>query len=135
MKTFKLEIVAIDKVFFSGDAESLVFPAFDGERGVLAGHETMVSAVKSGELRFKANGKTHVIACGDGLVEILGDRVVLICDFAERPEDIDVLRAEHAKERAQERIRARRSEIEFVHSQAALARAMARLKVTRKNKR
>ena len=136
MSTFKLEIVATDKVFFRGDAEFVVIPALDGEMGVLAGHDTMVAAVKAGELRYTVNGQTELCAVGDGFAEILGDRVTIICDLAERAVDIDVMRAERAKERAEERIQAKKSQIEFVHSQAALARAMARLKVTSKiNKR
>ena len=130
MKTFKLEIVATDKVFYSGDAEMLVFPSLDGEHGVLADHELMVAPVVAGELRYTVDGEQKLAAVGNGFVEILGDRVILICDFVERPEDIDVKRAQLAKERAEERIRLKKSEREYVHSQAALSRAMARLKVT-----
>lgn len=132
MSTFKLEIVATDKVLYRGDAEFIVFPGLDGEQGVLPEHETMVAAVKAGELRYTVNGKTESVAVGNGFVEIFGDKVILICDFAEKAEDIDVMRAQRAKERAEERIKARNSEIEFVHSRAALARAMARLKVSSK---
>ena len=135
MKTFKLEIVATDKVFYSGDAEMLVFPSLDGEHGVLADHELMVAPVVAGELRYTVNGEHKLAAVGNGFVEILGDRVILICDSVERPEDIDVKRAQLAKERAEERIRLKKSEREYVHSQAALARAMARLKVTSKSGR
>ncbi|MGI6206209.1 MAG: F0F1 ATP synthase subunit epsilon [Anaerovoracaceae bacterium] len=134
MSTFKLEIVATDKIFFSGDAEFVVLPALDGEMGILPEHDTMVVAVKAGELRYTVNGESELCAIGDGFAEVLGDRVTVICDFAERAIDIDVMRAERAKERAEERIKAKRSEIEYVHSQAALARAMARLKVTSKIK-
>ncbi|MBR5228814.1 MAG: ATP synthase F1 subunit epsilon [Firmicutes bacterium] len=130
MKTFKLEIVATDKIFYDGPCESLVFPGLDGEQGVLAGHEVMVAAVKTGEMRFKVDGEFRYAAVGDGFVEILGDKVILICDFVEKPEDIDVKRAQLAKERAEERLRAKESHIEYVRSQAALARAMTRLKVS-----
>jgi F-type H+-transporting ATPase subunit epsilon len=130
MKTFKLEIVATDKVFYKGDAEMLVFPGADGEHGVLADHELMVSPVVAGELRYTVDGEQKIAAVGNGFVEILGDRVILICDFVEKPQDIDIKRAQLAKERAEERIRLKNSEVEYVHSQAALSRAMARLKVT-----
>ncbi|MGP1441212.1 MAG: ATP synthase F1 subunit epsilon [Anaerovoracaceae bacterium] len=132
MNTFDLKIIAMDKVFYEGNCEMLIFPAVDGEQGVMAGHETMVSAVKAGELRYHIDGVSHSAAVGNGMIEILGDKVVLLCDFAERPEDIDVLRAQRAKERAEERIKMKKSKAEYVHSQAALARAMARLKVTSK---
>lgn len=95
----------------------------------------MVAPVVAGELRFTVDGQQQIAAVGNGFVEILGDRVVLICDFVEKPEEIDIKRAQLAKERAEERIRLKNSEIEYVHSQAALARAMARLKVTSKSGR
>lgn len=132
MNTFNLEIVATDKIFYSGLCESLVFPGIDGEHGVMAMRESMVAAVKAGELRYTVDGEVNRAAVGDGFIEVLPDKVVVISDFAERPEDIDILRAQRAKERAEERIRLKRSEIEYVHSQAALSRAMARLKVSGK---
>mgnify|MGYP004446894625 CR=1 len=134
MSTFNLEIVATDKVFYKGECESLVFPGLDGEHGILRDHEVMVSAVKAGELRYKVDGKTFLAAVGDGFIEVLGDKVILISDFVERPEEIDAKRAQLAKERAEERIRLKNSKVEYVHSQAALARAMARLKVSNKIK-
>lgn len=132
MTTFNLEIVATDKIFYQGPCESLVFPGLDGEHGILARHESMVAAVRAGELRYTVNGEMKAAAVGDGFVEVLPDRVVVISDFAERPEEIDIKRAERAKERAEERIRLKKSEREYVHSQAALSRAMARLKVSQR---
>lgn len=134
MSTFHLEIVATDKVFYRGDCDFLVFPGLDGEHGILSNHEVMVSAVKAGELHYKVGDTTYFDAVGDGLVEVLSDKVVLICDFAERPEDIDTKRAQLAKERAEERLKMHQSDIDFAHSQAAIARAMARLKVANRNR-
>ena len=133
MNTFNLEIVATDKIFYKGTCESLVFPGIDGEHGVLARHETMVAAVKAGELRCIIDGEHKRAAVDDGFIEVSPEKVVVIVDFAERPEDIDIKRAERAKERAEERLRLKRSEKEYVHSQAALSRAMARLKVSQRN--
>lgn len=134
MKTFRLEVVATDKIFYKGPCESLVFPGLDGEFGVLAGHEVTVAAVKVGEMRFKVDGEWRYAAVGDGYVEILSDRVILICDFVEKPEEIDIKRAQLAKERAEERLRAKDGYVEYVRSQAALARAMTRLKVSGRKK-
>ncbi len=133
MSTFNLEIVATDKIFYQGSCESLVFPGIDGEHGILARHETMVAAVKAGELRYTVDGEARGAAVGDGFIEVSPEKVVIIADFAERPEDIDIKRAQRAKERAEERLRLKRSEKEYVHSQAALSRAMARLKVSQRN--
>lgn len=133
MSTFNLEIVATDKIFYQGPCESLVFPGIDGEHGILARHETMVAAVKAGELRYTVDGEARGAAVGDGFIEVSPEKVVVIADFAERPEDIDIKRAQRAKERAEERLRLKKSEKEYVHSQAALSRAMARLKVSQRN--
>ena len=70
------------------------------------------------------------IAVGVGFVEIVNNRVTLIVDTAEKPEDIDVRRAQEQKERAEERIRQKQSIQEYYHSQASLARAMNRLRVS-----
>ena len=135
MSTFNLEIVATDKIFYKGQCEFLVFPGIDGEHGILANHEPMVAAVKAGELRYTVDGEIRGAAVGDGFIEVSSEKVVVISDFAEKPEEIDIKRAERAKERAEERLRLKRSEKEYVHSQAALSRARARLKVARKNMR
>ena len=71
MSTFKLEIVATDKIFFSGDAEFVTLPALDGEMGIMPEHDTMVVAVKAGELRYTVNGTVNDCAVGDGFADIL----------------------------------------------------------------
>ncbi len=129
--TFYLEIVTPERQFFTGDAEALILPAVDGEMGVYPGHEPVVTAVEPGELRYKADGKWEPAAVGAGFAEIRQDRVILLVGFAEHPEEIDRKRAEAAKKRAEERLRQKQSILEYYHSKAALARAMARLKTRR----
>ena len=135
MSTFNLHVVALDRVFYDGPCDTLTIPAVDGEKGILAGHEPMVMAITAGEMRFSAEGQQHTAAVGCGFAEITGDKVVVITDFAQKPEEIDIEHAERAKVRAEERIREKKSQIEFAHSQAELARAMAKLKVARKSGR
>ena len=132
MSTFNLQVVALDRVFYDGPCEALTIPAIDGEKGVLASHEPMVMAITAGEMRFTAEGQQQVAAVGCGFAEIMRDQVIVITDFAQKPDEIDVEHAERAKVRAEERIR-EKSQIEFAHSQAELARAMAKLKVARKS--
>lgn len=128
-KEFNLKITTCDRSFYSGPCESIVLPAIDGEHGVLADHEPMVTAIVSGECRFTANGKQNIIAVGQGFAEIKPEQVEVIVDTAEYPEEIDVRRAEEAKIRAEEAMRQKQSILEYNHSQAALSRAMTRLKV------
>lgn len=131
-KTFDLKIVASDRDFFQGNCEMIILPAIDGSHGVLPEHESMVTAIRAGEVRFQVDGEWNLAALGDGFAQILPDHVVVVVDTAEWPEEIDVNRAEEAKERAEDRLRRKQALLEYHHTKAALSRAMARLKVTKK---
>lgn len=132
MNTFFLKIISSDKVFYEGKCQNLILPMEDGQFSILAHHENMVVAVANGELHLKTpEGEWITAAVSRGFAEIINNRVSVLVNSAERPEEIDVKRAEEAKERAQERLRQKQSIQEYYHSKAALARAMARLKTRR----
>lgn len=131
MDTFGLKIIASDRVFYDGRCRKLTLPAPDGEMGILPNHENMVIAVTVGDARMEAEeGKWVDIAVGAGFAEVVNNRVTVLVDTAERPEEIDVRRAEEAKERAEEQMRQKQSTQEYYRTQASLARAMNRLKVS-----
>lgn len=135
MDTFGLKIIASDKVFYEGRCRNLVIPAPDGEVGLLPHHENMVIAVEVGIARMEVEeGKWSEIAVGTGFAEIVNNRVTLLVDTAERPEDIDVRRAKEQKERAEEQMRQKRSIQQYYHTQASLARAMNRLRLAQDKK-
>lgn len=131
MSTFWLKIVASDHIFYSGNCEALIVPAHDGEMGILPHHEAMILAIQEGELRFRVPGQAQWkrAIVGLGIVQVVNNRVTLIVDTAERPEDIDAVRAREALERAEEQMRQKQSLREFKMSQASMARALTRLKV------
>jgi F-type H+-transporting ATPase subunit epsilon len=133
LKTFQLEIIASDREFYKGDCENLIFPGLDGEYGILPNHEAMVTVLLAGEIRYKITGEWRYAAVSAGFIEIEKDYVILLADTVELPEEIDIRRAEGAKLRAQERLRQKQSIQEYYHSQAALNRAMSRLKVSKRN--
>lgn len=130
MNTFSLKIIASDKVFYDGRCTVLIVPALDGEEAVMAHHENMVIATKEGELRFRTEegGEWRKAVVGIGFAHIANNRVTVLVDTAERPEDIDAVRAQLALERANEQLRQKQSVMEYHMSKASLARAMARLK-------
>ena len=135
MDTFGLKIIASDKVFYEGRCRNLVIPAPDGEKGILPNHENMVIAIAVGIARMEIEeGKWQEVAVGTGFVEIVNNRVTLLVDTAERPEDVDVRRAEEQRERAEEQMRQKQSIQEYYHTQASLARAMNRLKLAQDKK-
>lgn len=131
--TFFLQVIATDKVFFKGQCQKLIIPLEDGEKEVLAHHEDMVIAVTIGEMMLmdESGEWTHCVV-GNGLVQIVNNRVTLLVDTCERPEDIDERRAEEARERAGEQLRQGKSLQEHSHFEASLARSMARLRLKHK---
>lgn len=128
MPSFTLEVYTPTRTFFSGEVESLIIPILDGAYGVEAGHEPVTTAIEPGELRYKTDGEWHVAAVTSGFAEVKPDRTILLVSAAERPDEIDLNRVEASMERAQERLRQKASIQEYYSAQAALARAMARLK-------
>ena len=135
MDTFGLKIIASDKVFYEGRCGNLIIPAPDGEVGLLPHHENMVIAIEEGMARMEVEaGEWNEIAVGTGFAEIVNNRVTLLVETAERPEDIDVRRAQEQKERAEEQMRQKRSIQQYYHTQAYLARAMNRLRLAQDKK-
>ena len=131
-ETFGLEIYASNKLAYAGRAQKLIIPAVDGERGFLAHHANVVEAIIPGEMRFAdAEGNGHIFAVSSGFVEMINNRAKLFCLSVESPEEIDIRRAQEAKERAEEQLRQKQSIQEYYLSQASMARAMTRLKASR----
>lgn len=128
-KVFKIEIIASDHIFYKGECEMLVFPGTDGQHGILAGHEPMVTCLKPGEVKFLYNGEWQFAAVSEGFVEITPDHVILLADTIENPDEIDLRRAEQARMRAEERLHQKLSRQEYYYTLASLNRAMTRLKV------
>jgi len=125
---FQLDVLAASVPFFQGKCVSVVIPVTDGEYGVLAGHSNAVGAVCAGELRFETEDGRAAVA--PGLFKIDGDRVLLLLDAAEWPEDIDVNRALRARREAEEELRQKRSMAEYQLAQGNLARALNRLRIS-----
>lgn len=134
MSTFWLKVIASDHMFYNGNCEILVVPAYDGEFGILPHMEAMILAIREGVLKFRISGSKEMeeAVVGTGIVQVANNRVTVVTDTAERAEDIDRIRAEQALERAREQLRQKQSIAEYNMSQAALARALNRLRVSQK---
>lgn len=127
--TFMLEIVTPERILFKDEAQFLVAPGVDGEIGVMKNHAPLVAALKIGVLRYTNSvGKSNRIAMSGGFVEIIDNTGRIIAETAERGDDIDVLRAKAAKERAERRLAQRDETINHVRAEQALKRAISRLK-------
>lgn len=131
MNTFGLNVIASDKQFYLGRGKSISLPAKDGEITIWAHHADMMIAIVPGEIRFQdEDDRWHTAVVGGGFAQIINNRVMVLADSIEKPEEVDIKRAQEAKERAQEQLRQKQSQQEYYISKASLARAMARMKVT-----
>ncbi|MBK9991939.1 MAG: ATP synthase F1 subunit epsilon [Verrucomicrobia bacterium] len=102
-----LEIVTPEARVYSDTVETVVIPTVEGEIGILPGHIPLLTQVEAGELRVLKNGKTELLAVGNGFAEIDGDKVSILAESAITEEKIDVDAAEKAMQRAQDALRGR----------------------------
>ena len=134
MDKLHLEVVTPARVVLEKDVDSVVAPGSEGEFGVLPGHVSFLSGIIPGELRYTAGSEKEALSVTTGFAEVFKNKVSILVDAAERAPEIDVERARKAMERAKERLSRDRSdkEIDFARAEAALRRAVARLKVVQK---
>ncbi|MCI8419191.1 MAG: ATP synthase F1 subunit epsilon [Oscillospiraceae bacterium] len=132
MDTFQVHILAADKTLYEGPCESLTIPTSDGEQGILAHHSGMMATVRTGTLRYRAPGQpVQLAAVSPGMVKVEGNEVLVLVDSAERPEEIDEARARREADEAREAILQKKSIQEYQLAQAALGRALNRLRVVK----
>lgn len=134
MKTFHLRILAADRPFFEGDCVSLRVQLEDGQYGVLAEHAPVVAAIVPGVMKYSLpDGVSEKVYVSDGILRVDKNDVLVLTSTAERPEEIDLYRAERSREAAREAILHRQTEEEYKQAQARLARAIARMKTKGKS--
>ncbi|MBU2549082.1 MAG: F0F1 ATP synthase subunit epsilon [Proteobacteria bacterium] len=129
----RLEVVTPDKMVLSEDVDIVVATGTEGEFGVLRNHIPFLTTLQEGELRYRKGGKLEYMAVTGGFAEVLPDKVTVLAEAAEHAREIDIDRAERARERAEKRlVDARREELDHIRAEAALKRALIRLKIARK---
>ena len=125
-----LEVVTPQKAIVSEEVEIVVAPGSEGEFGALKGHTTFLTSLKIGALRYKdASGKERYLFINGGFAEVLPDKVTILAESAERRMYIDIERAAKARERAEKRLAAKAADTDFVRAEAAMRRAVHRLKI------
>ena len=132
---FLLEIVTPDRLLVSEQVEEMTAPGVEGEFGVLPGHTPFLTALKAGVLKYR-KGKTYQhLAVSAGFAEVDHTKVTVLAETAELAQEIDLARAQAAKERALGRIKAwPKEDIDLARAQAALQRAIARIEAAGKVK-
>lgn len=130
MANLGLEIVTPDRKFYEDEVEMIVLKTVEGDMGVLYDHVPTVVPLSIGAIKIKKDGKYRQAACAGGFVNITEESVTVITDAAEWPDEIDKVRAEAAKKRAEERINQKDAEIDFKRAKVALAKAINRINMT-----
>lgn len=126
---FHVEIITPDRVFYKGEADMIEFNTADGEIGVYKDHIPLTTVLEPGVVIIHKDGEQKVAAVHAGFAEILGDKVTLLAELAEWPEEIDVSRAENARERAEERIKTKSEALDLKRAEYALHKALIRIDV------
>ena len=126
-KTFNLQIISPTRIFFDGDAEMVEMKTTEGEIGILAGHIPLTAILEPGVIRIKQAEGSKEAALHDGFVKITKNKVTILAESCEWPDEIDVNRAEEAKKRAERRLKNGGPAVDELRAEFALKKALTRL--------
>src|SRR5512141_809111 len=126
--TIRLELVTPERLLLSEDVDEVVLPGYEGEFGVLPGHTQFLAILNIGMMRYRKGAAMVKFALGGGFSEVIHDRVVVMADTAERADEIDVERAQRARDRAEARLKELSLDDEtYAKAYAELQRALVRM--------
>ncbi len=135
MATFKLEIVTAERMVFSDDVSALIAWGVEGQLGILPHHAPLMTMLQPGDILIRKDKEEEFFAISGGFLEVRPDKVIILADACERVDEIDIARAEEAKKRAQETMKAAPLSADAAVAEAALRRSLARLKVAERERR
>lgn len=128
-----LRIVTPSRQVVSEQVQEIHIPGKNGYLGILPGHAPLLSELRIGELTYKQGGKSHRLSITGGFLEVLPDMVTVLAEAAERPEDVDLARAQAARERAEKRLKSSDPEVDLNRATVALERALIRIQLAGKS--
>ena len=135
MPTLKLEIVTPEAKIYSEDVDMVTLPGIEGEMGIYPMHIPLMTQIAHGEIIARKDGVDHYLATGEGFVQITGDRVAILTDMAIKADDIDEMKAEEARKKAEARLAEKLTDEETATVQAALFHSLTQLNVKRRTRR
>ena len=125
----QLQIVSADRSLVNETVDEVEIPGFDGYFGVLPGHTPLLAVLSVGELWYRQGQEKHYLSIAFGFAEVLPDRVTILAQIAETAAEIDVARAEAARQRAEERIARPAADIDAERARTSLRKSLIRLQV------
>lgn len=130
MKAFHLRVLAPERMFFDGECASLMVPTIDGMYGLMAQHEDLALAIVPGKMTLRTpDGAEQIAAVSEGVLKMDGGEALMLVSTVERPEEIDLHRAEEMAAEARAELKAKRSAQEQAIANARIARAISRIHV------
>ena len=133
MATLTVEVITGERSLFSESGVEMVSaPGAEGTLGILPNHAALITLLDAGELIVKKKGSEERMVVFGGFLEVLNNKVLILADSAERIDEIDLDRAEKARERAQQSLQNRKELTDIAAEEAALRRAAVRLRVGRR---
>ena len=136
MAKLQFELVSQERIVYSDDEVDIVLaPGADGQLGVLPNHAPLLTALTIGELTVRKGAEEECFAVHGGYMEVLANKVIVMADVAERADEIDIVRAEAARERSEKRYHAKPTGLDMARLERALRRSKIRLKVARRRRR
>jgi F-type H+-transporting ATPase subunit epsilon len=129
MAELTLEVATPTRLVVAATVDEVVVPGSEGYFGVLPGHAPLLATLGIGELMYRKGTAQYHLALTGGFAEVRNDKVIILAENAERPDEIDRERAQRAKERSERLLSGREADIDYARAQAALARALIRLQV------
>jgi F-type H+-transporting ATPase subunit epsilon len=135
MSTLQVAVVTGEKEIYRGEADTVIAPGVDGEMGILPQHASLLTALKTGEMRIRLGGEEDALFVSGGFLEVYNNTVTVLADAAEHSEEIDASRAESARQRAQERLAGVQDERERERLNGELVRAVTRLHIVETTRR
>ncbi len=135
MKKLHLEIITPEKTVFTDDVDTVIVPTAMGDVGVLPDHTPLFSKIIPGEVMVRKNSQQYFLAVAGGFLEVLDNNVNVLAEYAIRAEDIEAIKVEEAKKRAEKLMSEKITRQEFVLAQAELQKALLELKVVRKRRK
>lgn len=134
MAPMLLEIITAERQVYGDDVDMVVAPGADGQLGILPHHAPLMTMLQPGEILIRKEGADTFMAVTGGFMEVIGNRVIILADAAERADEIDETRAQEAVQRAQERIAGQDSELQMERALGAMRRAQVRLNIARRRR-
>ncbi len=126
-RNFQVEIITPERVFYTGEATMIEFTSAEGDMGVYKNHIPLTTVLAPGIVTITEEDGQKKAAVHAGFAEILGDKVTLLAEIAEWPDEIDTDRAERARKRAEERLAAKAESLDVARAELALKRALVRI--------